>query len=127
SAYRTHTQFYPHSGWVEQDPIELWQHACDLLNQVMHEAGVDARDIAGIGLANQGESIVMWDRQTGEPLSRVLVWQDTRTQSLIEQLAENPETGAEVCRRTGLKLDSYFSASKIRWLLDNTPAAADLA
>jgi glycerol kinase len=126
SAYRAHQQFYPQPGWVEQDPNELWHTACELLNQVMIEAKIEAHEIAGIGIANQGESVLMWDRQTGEALYPVLVWQDTRTQAETEHLAANPDAAAEVARRTGLKLDSYFSASKIRWLLDHVPEAPEL-
>jgi glycerol kinase len=121
SAYKVHEQFYPQAGWVEQDPDELWRNACELLNRVIQESEVQAHEIAGIGIANQGESVMLWDRQTGEALNRVLIWQDNRTQAEIEQLAVNPDTAAEVARRTGLKLDSYFSASKIRWLLDHVP------
>ncbi len=124
SAYKVHEQFYPQAGWVEQDPNELWHNACELLNRVMSNAEVRAHEIVGLGIANQGESVVMWDRQTGEALYPALIWQDTRTQAGIDQLAANPETAAEVTRRTGLKLDSYFSASKIRWLLDHVPDAS---
>lgn len=123
SAYQAHPPAYPQPGWVEQDPNELWRVACNLLNRVMAEAGINADEIAGIGLDNQGESIVLWDRRTGEALSHVLVWQDTRTQDEVDALAANSDTAAEVRRRTGLRLDSYFSASKIRWLLDHAPAA----
>jgi glycerol kinase len=119
SAYQAHPPTYPQPGWVEQDPDELWRVARDLLNRVMIEASVRADEIAGIGLDNQGESVVLWDRRTGEALSPVLVWQDTRTQAAVDALAANPDTANEVRRRTGLKLDSYFSATKMRWLLDH--------
>jgi glycerol kinase len=125
SAYQAHPPVYPQPGWVEQDPDELWHAARDLLNRVMHEAGVNADEIAGIGLDNQGESVLLWDRRTGEALSRVLVWQDTRTQAEVDALAANPDTAAEARRRSGLKLDSYFSASKIRWLLDHASIAPE--
>ena len=123
SGYKSHHQFYPQSGWVEQDPLELWSNACELINRVMRERGVLSESIAGIGLANQGESVVIWDRQSGQPLSSVLVWQDTRTQAQVDQLAVDEGKAAEVAARTGLKLDPYFSASKIRWLLDNVAEA----
>jgi glycerol kinase len=126
SAYKAHQQRHPNAGWVEQNPDELWQIACELLNQVISGSGVSAREIAGIGIANQGESVVMWDRQTGTPITPVLVWQDTRTQAAIDKLAADPDTSGEVVRRTGLKLDSYFSASKIRWLLDHVSGLTDL-
>ncbi len=124
SGYKSHHQFYPQPGWIEQDPDELWRNACDLINQVMREGGVQADSIAGIGIANQGESVVMWDRHSGQALYNVLVWQDTRTQAAVDQLAANEGSAAEVAARTGLKLDPYFSASKIRWLLDNVVEAA---
>jgi glycerol kinase len=126
SAYQTHQQFYPQSGWVEQDPEELWRNACKLINRVIDAAPVATAEIAGIGIANQGESVMLWDRQTGQPAYNVLVWQDTRTQAFIDQLAGDPHIAQEVVQRTGLKLDSYFSASKIRWLLDNVPEARAL-
>jgi glycerol kinase len=125
SAYLAHQQQYPQPGWVEQDPNELWRNTCHLLNRVIDEAKIPACEIYGLGIANQGESILLWDRETGEPLSPVIVWQDTRTQSEIDRLAANAEIVQQVEKRTGLKLDSYFSASKIRWLLDNVPAVPD--
>jgi glycerol kinase len=121
SADKSHRQIYPQPGWVEQDPGELWCNARELINRVIGEASVRAQDIAGIGIANQGESVMLWDRQTGQPVYNVLVWQDTRTQDAVEQLAADPHIAQEVARRTGLKLDSYFSASKIRWLMDHLP------
>ncbi len=124
SGYKAHHQFYPQPGWVEQDPNELWRNACQLINRVMREVGVQADAIAGVGIANQGESVVIWERQSGQPLHNVLVWQDTRTQAAVDQLAANENTAAEVAARTGLKLDPYFSASKIRWLLDNAVECA---
>jgi glycerol kinase len=126
SAYLAHSQHYPQPGWVEQDPDELWRNACELMNRVMDEAAVSSGDLAGIGIANQGESVVMWDRETGRALSNALVWQDTRTQAEIAKMAANPEIASQVAYRSGLKLDSYFSASKIRWLLDNVPETPTL-
>ncbi len=126
SADQPHCQIYPRPGWVEQDPLELVRNVFALVNRVMSTSGVTAVEIAGIGIANQGESIVMWDRRTGQPLYNVVVWQDARSQAAIEAMAAIPEIAQEVARRTGLKLDSYFSASKIRWLLDHVPEAEEL-
>jgi glycerol kinase len=123
---KAHRQMYPQAGWVEQDPDELWQNARDLINTVIRDAQIQASEIAGIGIANQGESVMMWDRQTGQPIYNVLVWQDTRTQEFIDQLATDQPLSQDVAQRTGLKLDSYFSAGKIRWLLDHVPEARDL-
>lgn len=125
TAYLAHQQYYPQPGWVEQDPKELWQNACEILNRVITKAGISIREVAGIGLANQGESVLLWDRASGEALSPVLVWQDTRTQAYIERLALDAEIEQQVLRRTGLRLDSYFSAPKIRWLLDNVPSTSE--
>ena len=122
TAYKEHRQIYPQPGWVEQDPLELWDNACELINRVIAESSA-AGEIAGIGIANQGESVMIWDRRTGQPLYNVLVWQDTRTQEAVEQLATDADITREVARRTGLKLDTYFSASKIHWLLENVPEA----
>jgi glycerol kinase len=92
----------------------------------MRESAVTTGEIAGIGIANQGESVLLWNNQTGDPVYPVLVWQDTRTQAAVEALAADAEIAEEVSRRTGLKLDSYFSASKIRWVLDSVPECAEL-
>jgi glycerol kinase len=119
SGYKAHRQIDPQPGWIEQDPEELWCNAYALINQVIERIDAQSGQIAGIGIANQGESVLMWDRETGKPVYNVLVWQDTRTQAFVDGLAANEQVGLEVSRRTGLKLDTYFSASKIRWLLDN--------
>jgi glycerol kinase len=118
SGYKVHRQINPQPGWIEQDPAELWHNACVLINQVIEQSSIEIGQIAGIGIANQGESILMWDRETGEPVYNVLVWQDTRTQAFVDGLSANEQVSLEVSKSTGLKLDSYFSASKIRWLLD---------
>src|SRR5664279_274913 len=120
-AYKAHRQIDPQPGWIEHDPEELWRNACELINQVIQQAQVGISRIVGIGIANQGESVLMWDRETGKQVYNVLVWQDTRTQAFVDRLAADAHVAQEVSRRTGLKLDSYFSASKIRWLLDNVP------
>ena len=125
-AYKAHTQFYPQADWVEQDPNELWQNACELLNEVMRGGQVQQGEIAGVGIANQGESVMLWDRQNGQPIYNVLVWQDTRTQRFVDQLAADEGVTRQVAQHTGLKLNSYFSASKIRWLLDDVPQAREL-
>ena len=125
-AYEQHRQIYPQTGWVEQAPLELWNIAANLLNEVIDQSAVNADAIAGIGIANQGESVMVWDAETGQPLHNILVWQDTRTQRWTEKLAADSTLANEISRRTGLRLDSYFSASKIRWLLDNVPDASKL-
>lgn len=118
-AYKSHHQFYPQPGWVEQNPHELWHNVCELLNEVIGRAGISPGEIAGLGLANQGESVMLWNRVTGQPLHNALIWQDTRTEAGLAPLASDTDLAREVRERTGLKIDSYFSASKIRWLLDH--------
>ena len=120
------TQHYPRPGWVEHDAGEIWQRTLACARDVVTQAG-GADRIACIGITNQRETVVAWDRTTGEPLARALVWQDRRTAPLCEQLREAGHEDA-VQAKTGLLLDPYFSATKMRWLLDNVAeveAAAD--
>lgn len=124
-AYKTHQQIHPKAGWVEHDPIEIW----DCTKSVMVEAFSKlsgTKIIAGIGIANQGETVMLWHRETGEPLHRAIVWQDTRTQAYMHALIKNEALRKRVTHKTGLRLDPYFSASKINWLLHNIPLAKEL-
>jgi glycerol kinase len=112
-----HRQIYPQPGWVEHDPLELLDHVRRLLEQ--------AGDAVAVGLANQGETVIAWDADSGEPVGNAIVWQDARTLPLTEQLKK--EGAAKlVTARTGLPLDPYFSASKLRWIIDNMPRAKEL-
>ncbi len=112
------SQSYPRPGWVEQDPREVLTVTRQAVQACMRQAGLAGADIAGLGLANQGETVIVWDRRTGAPVYPAISWQDRRTADLCRALAA---TGCEeeVRRRTGLRLDSYFSAPKIRWILDH--------
>ena len=112
------TQHYPKPGWVEHDAAEIWDKTLACMRQAVGEG---AGDIAAIGITNQRETVVAWDRQTGEPLARAIVWQDRRTADFCAQLKEAGHE-AEVQRRTGLLLDPYFSGTKMRWMLDNNDA-----
>jgi glycerol kinase len=126
SAQEDLTQHYPKSGWVEHEPQEIWEKTLKCALEVMPEAG-GAAMIAGIGITNQRETVVAWDRTTGEPLTRAIVWQDRRTAPLCAELRAGGHE-EEVQRRTGLLLDPYFSGTKMRWMLDNidaVKAAAD--
>ena len=117
-AQREFAQHFPHGGWVEHDPEEIWQTTLDVMRQAVSKAGLTGSDIAAIGITNQRETTVIWDRATGEPVYRAIVWQDRRTADLCEQLkAEGFE--AQVTARTGLLLDPYFSGTKVKWILDN--------
>ena len=119
-------QHYPAPGWVEHDPADLWSSVAGTARAVIEKAGITARDIAAIGITNQRETTLIWDRKTGQPLHRAIVWQDRRT---AEACAALKDAGHEamITERTGLLLDPYFSGTKIRWLLDNVPGARDRA
>ena len=122
TAQREHAQIFPRAGWVEHDPVEIWTNTEWVLSSAMSRAGVAATDVAAIGITNQRETAMMWDRRTGRPVYNALVWQDTRTQRRIDQLAAQSEAGSQrFAEQTGLPLATYFSASKIAWILDNVP------
>ena len=119
-AQREFPQHYPQLGWVEHDPEDIWRDTLAVAREVL--AGVDAADVAGIGITNQRETVVVWDRSTGEPIHPAIVWQDRRTAETCERLkADGVEP--EVRAKTGLLLDPYFSATKIAWILDNVAGA----
>ena len=119
-------QHYPNSGWVEHDPEDLWRTSVETARAALKKAGISAGDLAGVGVANQRETALVWDRATGEPIHNAIVWQDRRTAALCTELREK---GFEptVAARTGLLLDPYFSGTKIAWLLDNVPGARERA
>ncbi len=134
SAQREHRQIFERPGWVGHDANEIWQTTKTLLREALGKARLRRDRIAGVGITNQRETAVVWDAATGEPITDAIVWQDTRTQALIDALAAetNPATGepfgTERLRRiTGLPLASYFSAGKIRWILDEVPGARERA
>ncbi len=115
---RAFPQYFPSPGWVEHDPMEIWQSQTAAVQEALVHAGVRAADIAGVGITNQRETVVAWNKRTGHPLTRALVWQDRRTAATCQSLrAAGHEP--EVQTKTGLLLDPYFSASKIAWLLEH--------
>ncbi len=119
-------QHFPKPGWVEHDPEEIWTTQLRCILESLENAGIEASDLASIGITNQRETIVVWDRRTGEPVHRAIVWQDRRTAGVTERLrADGRES--DVRERTGLVLDPYFSGSKLQWLLDNVDGARDRA
>jgi glycerol kinase len=119
---REHAQIHPRAGWVEHDAREVWQRTREVLDRVLAGAGAKAADVAAIGIANQRETTVVWDRGTGEPVHNAIVWQDTRTTALVREFAG--EAGPDRLReRVGLPLSTYFSGPKIAWILDNVPHA----
>jgi len=119
-------QHFPQSGWVEHDPEDIWQTTIKTCRRVLAEAGVAAHDVAAIGITNQRETTLVWDRETGEAIHRAIVWQDRRTAGLCEEL-KAAGLEATVTAKTGLLLDPYFSATKIAWILDNVAGARDAA
>ena len=126
TAQREFTQHFPRSGWVEHDAEEIWTTQAATITEVLVRARATPADVAAIGIANQRETTVLWDRSTGRPLAPAIVWQDRRTADQCQQLkAEGLEP--EVARRTGLLLDPYFSGTKLAWLLDHVPGARQRA
>jgi len=111
-------QFYPKPGWVEHDPLEIWESQKAVIHGAVKEAGIDPGQIAAIGITNQRETVVVWDRHTGEPVCPAIVWQDRRTAEMCSSLIKE-EREKEVTERTGLRLDPYFSGTKLAWILDN--------
>jgi len=111
-------QIYPNPGWVEHDPNEIYQTSLEVARQALAKAGVSASSVAGIGITNQRETTIIWDRKTGEPVSNAVVWQCRRTAGLVEEL-KNRGAGQTICDKTGLIPDAYFSATKVRWILDH--------
>jgi glycerol kinase len=125
-AQRELRQIYPQPGWVEHDPREIWSTQIHTAREAMHQAGLTASHIAAIGITNQRETTVVWNRRTGEPIYNAIVWQDRRGEPLCAELrAQGLED--DVRAMTGLVIDSYFSATKIRWLLDHVAGARELA
>jgi glycerol kinase len=126
SAQIEHAQFFPQPGWVEHDALEIWRCTQSVINQVLHDTGIAPTGLLSIGIANQRETTVVWDRRSGEPVHRALVWQDTRVDDRVRRYVS--EHGVDVVRaRTGLPLASYFSALKLQWLLDTVPGTRALA
>jgi glycerol kinase len=121
-AQKEHEQIYPKPGWVEHDPQEIWARTQEVVDEAMESAGASADDVAGVGITNQRETTVVWDRTTGEPIHNALVWQDTRTDKLVDQYSKDGGQ-ARFQEKVGLPLATYFSGPKIRWILDETGAA----
>jgi glycerol kinase len=123
---REHEQIYPQPGWVEHDAREIWRNTQAVIAEALEKNGISGRDLAAVGITNQRETTLLWDRRTGEPLHNALVWQDTRVDSMVELFAR--EGGRDRLRaKTGLPLASYFSGLKLRWLLENVPGAREKA
>ena len=121
------TQIYPKAGWVEHNPLEIWASQYAVLQEVIAKANITPEDIAAIGITNQRETTIVWDKNTGEPIYNAIVWQCRRTSEIVDELKEDEEFSEYVKENTGLLLDAYFSATKIKWILDNVEGARERA
>lgn len=126
-AQKEFTQFFPHPGWVEHDANELWQTQLSVAREAMQKIGATYEDIAAIGVANQRETTILWNRTTGQPVYHAIVWQCRRTADYAEELKKSPEMDELFRRKTGLIIDPYFSGTKIRWILQHIPGVRELA
>jgi glycerol kinase len=117
---KEHEQIYPKPGWVEHNPLEIWQRTQEVIGGALKKSGVEPKDIAAVGITNQRETTVVWDRVTGKPVYNAIVWQDTRTDTICNELAQ--DVGEDRFReKVGLPLSTYFSGPKIKWILDKVP------
>ena len=124
---REFTQIYPKPGWVEHDPMEIWATQSAVLAEALAKAGPAASQVAAVGITNQRETAIVWDKHTGEPVYNAIVWQCRRTAALCEELKKDRELTAYIQERTGLLIDAYFSATKVKWILDNVAGARQRA
>ena len=125
-AQKEFTQFFPQPGWVEHDPLEIWETQLATAKEALQKANITAAEIAAIGITNQRETTVVWDRQTGQPIYNAIVWQDRRTAEFCDELKEK---GLDkiIVEKTGLVTDAYFSGTKLKWILDNVEGAREKA
>ena len=122
SAQKEFPQYFPAPGWVEHDANEIWQSVMSVIAELFISCGIPPKQIQGIGITNQRETTVIWDKKTGLPIHHALVWQSRQTNEITERFRQ-PDIQQKIKEKTGLKLDSYFSATKIIWLLENIPGA----
>ncbi len=126
TAQKEFTQFYPKPGWVEHDPEEIWTSQASVAQEAIIKAGLESTNISAIGITNQRETTVVWNRKTGKPVYKAIVWQDRRTADFCDTLKDEGKS-TEILEKTGLIIDAYFSATKVRWILDNVKDARALA
>ena len=119
-------QHFPQPGWVEHDALDIWHSQLACAREALRTAGIDASQLAAVGIANQRETTVLWDRASGEPVARAIVWQDRRTAAMCDRLREQGRA-EDIRQRTGLEVDAYFSATKLQWLLEHVPGARERA
>jgi len=120
------TQIFPQPGWVEHDPNEIWSSQIGVAAEALGQAGASAKDVAAIGITNQRETAVVWDRKTSEPIHNAIVWQDRRTASICDKMKADA-LESMVTKKSGLVIDAYFSGTKVQWMLDNVPGARERA
>ena len=125
-AQKEFTQHFPQSGWVEHDPLEIWSSEAAVISEVMAGMGISGQNIAAVGITNQRETTILWDAETGEPVYNAIVWQDRRTAEYCDRLKADGLTET-IRQKTGLIIDAYFSATKIKWVLDHVPGARQRA
>ena len=126
-AQREFTQIYPKPGWVEQDPMEIWSSQSSVLTEVLAQTGIAPTEVAAIGITNQRETTIVWDKATGRPIYNAIVWQCRRTASLCEELKAEGAFSDYIKEHTGLLIDAYFSATKLKWILDHVEGARERA
>ena len=120
------TQIFPKPGWVEHNPMEIWSSQASVIAEAITSIGINGQNIAGIGITNQRETTIVWDAETGEPVYNAIVWQDRRTSRYCDRLKKEGRTDF-IRNKTGLIIDAYFSATKVRWILDNVEGARQKA
>ena len=121
-AQKEFTQYFPNPGWVEHDPNEIWSTQAGVAAEAIAKKGLNVENVAAIGITNQRETVVVWDRKTGKPVYNAIVWQDKRTAQYCDELKDLGKSDL-IREKTGLVIDSYFSATKVKWILDNVEGA----
>ena len=125
TSQKEYAQIFPKNGWVEHNPLEIWESQRTTAVEVLKKADLTAKDIAAVGITNQRETTVCWNRKTGAPIYNAIVWQDRRTSAFCDDV--RGKYGDLISAKTGLEIDAYFSASKIRWIFDNVSGARAMA
>jgi len=126
-AQKEFTQHYPQPGWVEHDPIEIWSTQAAVTAEALAKEELTGKNLAAIGITNQRETVVVWDKNTGKPIYNAIVWQDKRTEDFCQQIRDDEKGAGWIQQKTGLVVDPYFSGTKIKWILDNVPGARERA
>src|SRR5581483_7931769 len=126
ASQKEHEQIFPQPGWVEHDPEEIWRRSCEVISEALVKKGLRGADLAGVGIANQRETTVVWQRKTGKPVTNAIVWQDVRVSPDVAEFAA-AGCADRFRQKTGLPLSPYFSGLKIRWILRNIPGVRERA